>query len=188
MSKSNDNFPLSARQRSIHPSIIDCDDAQLRRVSVAVDMDNKHLAVKCWTQLEQAMESIRESHQFRNCLGLSAVQIGIPLRMCVVWTPNGGYEYIANPEILEYSSQTATEFEGCLSFFDVRGQVRRPTDVLVRYLQKDFAERTQTFTGWAARTVQHEIDHMNGILYTDRMQPNEHPIPYEDYLILRAAS
>jgi peptide deformylase len=178
---------IGARKRSIHPNIVDCHDPVLRQISRPVDIQNRATVEPIWNELELRLDEIRNLHHFSNCAGLSAIQLGISIRMAVVWTPQTGYLHIANPEILEYSAQITSEFEGCLSFFDVRGHVRRPSSILLRYLQKDFSEREESFSSWTSRIIQHEVDHMNGIVYTDRMHPNESTIPYEDFLILRAA-
>ncbi len=171
----------------LHPAIVNCSHHSLREISRPINLNNRSEAEQVWQKMEAIMEDLRNVHDFRNSLGLSASQIGIPLRMCIIWTPQRGYIHMANPEILEASAQVASEYEGCLSFFDVRGRVSRPYGILARYLQRDFTIKEQAFTSWSARIIQHEIDHMNGILYTDRMQAGEKPIAYEDYLILKMA-
>ncbi len=171
----------------LHPAIVFCSDPNLRKISSPIDIHNYSKAQEIWQTLEDVLEEIRNRHDFRHSLGISAAQIGIPIRMCVVWTPQRGLIHIANPEIIEASAQIVTEYEGCLSFFDRRGRVGRPYGILARYLQKDLSEKTQAFTSWSARIIQHEIDHMNGILYTDRMRAGEKTISYEDYQILKMA-
>ncbi|TAH33912.1 MAG: peptide deformylase [Alphaproteobacteria bacterium] len=182
---SQNNHPPN--HRSLHPAIVDCSHNSLRETSKPIDLNNRSEAEQVWRKMESIMEELRTIHDFRNSLGLSAIQIGIPLRMCIIWTPQRGYIHMANPEILEASAQVSSEYEGCLSFFDVRGRVARPYGILTRYLQKDFTTKEQAFTSWSARIIQHEIDHMNGIIYTDRMQAGERPIAYEDYLVLKMA-
>ena len=173
--------------RNLHPDIIACTDDRLRKQSLPVGIGNKFDALGVWNKLESTIESVKEWHNFRQCVGISAIQIGIALRQSIVWTPQLGYLHIANPEILEYTAEIRTEYETCLTSFELRGRVSRPDGILLRFLQRDFSAKEQFFTGWAARMIQHEIDHMNGILFTDRMQVGEKTISHEDYLILRAA-
>ena len=61
--------------------------------------------------------------------------------------------------------------EGCLSIPDIREDVMRQPDVTMRYLDEDFNENTETFTGMGARVIQHEYDHIEGVLFTDHLSP-----------------
>jgi peptide deformylase len=73
------------------------------------------------------------------------------------------------------------QYEGCLSFFDVRGVVNRPLTIHVEHQDLDGTRRITIFDRSTARLVAHEIDHMNGMLYTDRMAPGREPIPVSEY-------
>jgi peptide deformylase len=73
------------------------------------------------------------------------------------------------------------QYEGCLSFFDVRGVVNRPLTIHVEHQDLDGTRRITIFDRGTARLVAHEIDHLNGILYTDRMVPGRVPIPVSEY-------
>ncbi len=173
---------------SIHPGILGPDSKLLRQKSWPVALSGRRQAEESWEKLEQALNQARAKHDFRNCIGLSAIQIGIPLRVALVWSPNMGYLHIANPEIVEYSAQTAIEHENCLSFFDMRGRVARPIGVAMRYLGQDFSKTERSFSGWTARVIQHQLDHLDGILFTDRMLAGEPLMPYGDYASQKAAA
>jgi peptide deformylase len=104
-----------------------------------------------------------------NGLGLSANQCGFN---CRVFVMGSGDEYVAyfNPEILQYEGESHMH-EGCLSFPLLNLAVTRPKTISVSY--QDFEGKThyKTFDGITARCFLHELDHMNGILYTDRVKP-----------------
>lgn len=95
------------------------------------------------------------------CVGMAANMIGVNKRIIAV---NTGFLFLVlfNPEITKGSDPYETE-EGCLSLPGTR-QTQRFRTVTVRYQDRTFTWRTETFTGFAAQIVQHEIDHCNGIL------------------------
>lgn len=95
------------------------------------------------------------------CVGMAANMIGVPKRIIAV---NTGFLFLVlfNPEITKGSDAYEAE-EGCLSLPGVR-KARRWRTVTVRYQDRSFTWRTQTFTGFAAQVIQHEIDHCNGVL------------------------
>jgi peptide deformylase len=103
-------------------------------------------------------------------VGLAAPQVGIAKRFMLV-CPTGdlGDEEVAiNPEILAQEGEEEME-EGCLSFPRVYGTILRPAKVKVRYRDLDWKERLVDLDGYVARIFQHELDHLNGIVFTTRM-------------------
>ena len=109
--------------------------------------------------------------------GLAAPQVGLPVRlfvMDVAWkdgTPDP--RVFVNPEIVEASAEMVTREEGCLSIPGRVSRVSRPAEVALRWQDLDGAWQEDTFDGFAATCVQHEIDHLDGILCTDREEPAE---------------
>jgi peptide deformylase len=110
-------------------------------------------------------------------VGIAAPQIGRSLRVMVVASrPNSRYPdapsmeplVLINPEICHRDPQLVWGWEGCLSIPQRRGWVGRSPAVTVRFWQPDGTPTTQTFTGFVARIVQHEYDHLQGVLWTDR--------------------
>ncbi|MFB0908981.1 MAG: peptide deformylase, partial [Spirosomataceae bacterium] len=73
--------------------------------------------------------------------------------------------------ILEEDGDEWAYEEGCLSIPDVRADVFRPEEVTIRYFDTDWKEHTETYTDMAARIIQHEYDHIDGILFTDHLKP-----------------
>ena len=76
-----------------------------------------------------------------------------------------------NPEIIEESEEDATFAEGCLSLPGISENVIRPASITIRYLDENFTEHTETYDGFAARIIQHEYDHLEGHVFTDRISP-----------------
>ena len=99
--------------------------------------------------------------------GLAAPQVGILRRMVVIDVGDGLIELI-NPEIIE-SEGEEIGVEGCLSVPGRRGTVKRPAKVVVRALDKKGREIELTAEGFLARAVCHELDHLDGIVYVDKM-------------------
>lgn len=112
-------------------------------------------------------------------VGLAAPQIGVPLRMAVMEmhpsdsrprAKKKGPLAILNPQILKYSKEKAGDWEGCLSFRNARGKVVRARSVTVSYQDEMGMKHTEIATGLWARIFQHEVDHLNGTVYVDRMK------------------
>lgn len=103
-----------------------------------------------------------------NGIGLAAPQLGISARIFVMGTPSNTIACI-NPEILEHSVETVVEREGCLSFPGVQVYVPRPKTVKVRYQTVVGTVVETELSGIQARCFQHELDHLNGICFHDRV-------------------
>ncbi|MBC8036037.1 MAG: peptide deformylase [Rhizobiales bacterium] len=104
-------------------------------------------------------------------IGLAAVQIGVPRRILVADLAKDGEEkqplFIANPEII-WSSEAQSDYEeGCLSIPEYYEMVTRPSEVKVRYLDRQGEPVELHATGVLATCLQHEIDHLNGVLFID---------------------
>ena len=103
--------------------------------------------------------------------GEDGPQVGILRRMIAVQRfdkPGEPFEFYLNPEIVESSAETAPGREGCLSIPGLAGTVVRAQRIVLRYRDERFAEKTETIDGFTAVIFQHETDHLDGILYTDR--------------------
>lgn len=101
-------------------------------------------------------------------VGLAGPQIGIAKRIFVMCEPDGEPRCIVNPEILEKSGSELGE-EGCLSMPRVYAQVPRATRLKLRGLDETGAEVEFEAAGFAARIIQHEYDHLEGVLFPDRL-------------------
>lgn len=157
------------------------DDPILRKESSPVNLSDHDEVQQCAKELQNAFERVLASHEFTSSAGLSLVQIGIPKRACVVWFPGEEPFIMLNPEIVWHAEETDDKYEGCLSFFEPRGLVTRYSEIEIRYSDKNLNVSTRCFSGWPARIIQHEIDHMNGVLYSDRMKQPHILINHRDY-------
>lgn len=127
-------------------------------------------------EVKQLIEDMVETMHDSDGIGLAAVQVGELVRIIVVELPEdeevwgSGLRYtVINPEIVKASSETETGTEGCLSVPGYAGEVERSTEVLIRGLDPHGSKFRLRPKGFLARVFQHEIDHMNGILYIDRL-------------------
>ena len=104
-------------------------------------------------------------------IGLAAIQIGEPLRMLVIDVADKDEEpsplVVINPEIVTRSSALNVHEEGCLSIPDYYAEVERPARVTVNFLDRDGKAQTIDADGLLATCLQHEIDHLNGVLFID---------------------
>ena len=95
------------------------------------------------------------------CVGMAANMIGVSKRI-IVFDNDGAYMTMFNPEIIKYAEPYEAE-EGCLSLEGKR-KTKRYRTIKVRYQNERFQVRLQSFSGWPAQIIQHEIDHCNGVL------------------------
>lgn len=140
-------------------NIVTKEDPILRKTSRPVERFNE----KLWLLLDDMKETMYKAQG----VGLAAVQVGF-LRRVVVVDVGDGYIELINPEIIEVSGEEIAE-EGCLSLPGESGKVMRPTYVKVKAQNRNGAWRILEGTDLKARCFCHEIDHLDGILYTDRV-------------------
>ena len=111
-----------------------------------------------------------ESCKYYRGYGLSANQCGFRYRVFVMGT-NDEYVAFFNPEIINLSKEENHMIEGCLSFPLLGLKITRPSEIGVRYQDYTGEWKGATFSGISARCFQHELDHMNGIVYTSKTKP-----------------
>ena len=132
-------------------------------------------------QLVSTLERVGQVHNFAKGMGLAAPQINIGRAAAVLRTPKGETVTLLNPRICDQSAETDEQYEGCLSFFEVRGMVPRPLAIEVEHQDIDGTTRITTFERGMARLVYHEVDHLFGVLYPSRMRPGVELIPVSKY-------
>jgi peptide deformylase len=103
-------------------------------------------------------------------IGLAAPQVGLPYRILVMDNGEGAVQALINP-VIESRSGTIREEEGCLSLPGVFGMVERSKTITVRAMDADGKPVSFEATGLKARIVQHELDHLDGVLFIDRLPP-----------------
>lgn len=127
-------------------------------------------------ELRKLADDMLESMYDAPGIGLAAPQVGVLSRLIVLDCVKEEGEtprplVMFNPEVVESSDETNTYEEGCLSIPDQYGDVTRPKEVEVNWLDQNGNLRSETFDGLWATCVQHEIDHLNGKLFIDYLSP-----------------
>jgi peptide deformylase len=157
--------------------IIAYGDPVLRKVGVDIDKD--------YTNLDALIENMKETMENAQGVGLAAPQIGKAIRLFIVDTsPFGADEDLEesereflsnfkkifiNAKILNEEGDEWVFNEGCLSIPDIREDVFREPKITIEYFDEHFEKHTEVLEGLAARVVQHEYDHIEGILFTDKI-------------------
>lgn len=138
-----------------------------------------------YPKLEALIENMKETMYNAFGIGLAAPQIGLPIRLFLIdASPFAEDEVLddeerafletfkhtfINPVILEETGDEWAFNEGCLSIPDVREDVFRKPNIKIEYLDEDFKKQTLALSGLAARVFQHEYDHIEGVLFTDKL-------------------
>jgi len=135
------------------------DNEALRKVSREVKNINQHILT--------LLDDMKETLFVEDGGGLAAPQVGVLRRIAVISYDDKYYEII-NPNILSESGESIDD-EGCLSLPDIWGPVIRPETIRVSYLDRNGEEHEIEATGMLARIFCHEIDHLNGVLFVDKM-------------------
>ena len=137
----------------------------LKQVSVNVDVVDD--------DLRALMDDMLETMYDAPGIGLAAIQIGVPKRVIVMDLARPEEEpqprYYVNPEILWASEETAPYEEGCLSVPEIFDEVERPARVKLRYLNYQGEQIEEDAEGLFAVCIQHEMDHLNGVLFIDHL-------------------
>ena len=158
-------------------SILAYGDPVLRKTGQSINKD--------YPQLKELIANMWETMYNANGVGLAAPQIGLPIRLFLVDTgPFADDEELApeeqealknfkkvfiNAKIEEESGTNWAFNEGCLSIPDIREDVTRKDTIEISYLDENFNPHKETYDGILARVIQHEYDHIEGILFTDKL-------------------
>jgi len=126
--------------------------------------------------IKKLVSDMFETMHEANGVGLAAPQIGLAIRLFIVDTTKADKEnksnfkkVFINPEILEEWGDEWGFEEGCLSIPGIRSEVLRPSNLKIKYLDENFKEHTEDYDGFKARVIQHEYDHIEGILFVDHL-------------------
>jgi peptide deformylase len=146
-------------------SLVKAPDPRLKLISEPVPEVDKGL--------RRFMSDMVETMYAENGVGLAAIQIGVPKRVVVIDLDPGGPAskpvYLVNPRIVEASEELSTYHEGCLSVPEVWDDVKRPARLTVEYTDEHNKKQTVKAEGLLATCLQHEIDHLNGLLFIDHL-------------------
>jgi peptide deformylase len=143
-------------------NILTLGDPILKKTSALVPDINGTIA-SLVTEMFDAMDRARG-------LGLAAVQVGELVRLFITFAPRDTPRVFINPDILETSIEEVPFEEGCLSIPGLNADVKRPASVRVQAWNEKGRPFTLNADGLLARVIQHEMDHLNGILFIDRLE------------------
>jgi peptide deformylase len=150
--------------------IVEVPDPRLRQTSAPVD--------KVDDEVRALVGDMFETMYAAPGIGLAAIQVGVPRRILVIdlqepeeegGEPVKDPRVFINPEILEHSDQDVPYTEGCLSVPDQYAEVDRPDRIRARWLDLDGKVREEAIEGLLATCLQHEMDHLNGVLFIDHL-------------------
>ncbi len=145
----------------------------LRTENSEVDLSKKE-------EIKELIANMKETLKGADGCGLAAPQVGVSLRLLIVdgTELTDVYDYLKdfrrtmiNPVILEESKETCDYSEGCLSVPGVYAEVRRPSKIRIQYYDENFEKVTEELDRFACRMVQHEMDHLDGNLFVDKVAP-----------------
>jgi peptide deformylase len=138
----------------------------VRRPSLDVDLDATDPAL-----IRRLAEGLLRTQFAARGVGMAAPQVGLHLRIAAIDDRDGAPLLLINPRILDRDDREIVDVEGCLTMPGLVGEVPRAGAITVRNHRPDGEEQILELRGRAARIVQHEIDHLDGVLYTDHMEP-----------------
>ena len=134
-------------------------------------------------ELATLIENMWDTMYKADGVGIAAPQIGQSIRLFVIDTEQierkepvkpgdeGFKRVFINAQMIEETGDDWTYEEGCLSIPDIRGDVDRPSNIRLKWVDENFQEHESAFTGINARVIQHEYDHLQGILFTEKLKP-----------------
>lgn len=142
-------------------------DPVLKKIGADIDKD--------YPALEKLIADMFDTMYYANGVGLAAPQVGLPIRLFIVDTGedengNPGYKKVfINAKIVEETGELWSFNEGCLSIPDIRENIMRKPKIKVNYFDEHWVEHTDDVDGMSARVIQHEYDHIEGKLFTDKV-------------------
>ncbi|MCD6355156.1 MAG: peptide deformylase [Prolixibacteraceae bacterium] len=147
-------------------------DPLLRKTAKPIEKDSE--------EVSKIIENMWETMYYSDGVGLAAPQVGLSIRLFLVDASSGADEepelkdfkkVFINPKIIETTGEKWIMNEGCLSLPNIREDVTRPDEVRIKYQDENFEEHDEVFKGFAGRIIQHEYDHLGGILFIDHLTP-----------------
>jgi peptide deformylase len=143
----------------------------LREVSIDVDK-NEILSDEFQKFLDNLLYTAKTSEEQVGVEsgGISAPQVGVTKRVSYIFNyDTGEFEVLINPEVKNIGNKTDIDIEGCLSIPNVEENVERYKKIKVKYIDREGNKINRRFTGLNARVVQHEVDHLDGVLFIDKI-------------------
>ncbi len=154
--------------------VITTPDPRLRKKSTKVKADDEDVP-KIVKEMVQSCIDWENEHEFELSAAMAAPQLGYNKRIIVVREDmgnkdNANFIALLNPEVIKTEGKTIYDYEGCLSVPTIYGKVPRPSKARIKAQLEDGSEVRIKADGFLARTLLHEIDHLNGILFIDHIK------------------
>ncbi|MCK5020515.1 MAG: peptide deformylase [Candidatus Peribacteraceae bacterium] len=121
---------------------------------------------KVTKEIKKLIKDMKETVPAEKGAGLAAPQVGVSLRLSICML-DGKYEAIINPKILWKSEETTIDEEGCLSLPNIWLNIKRHNEIILNYLDEKGKTHEKKYSGFDARVIQHEVDHLDGVLIVD---------------------
>ncbi len=189
---------MNAKKSNSADNIIVTPDPRLRQKSTKVKAGDPEVD-KIIKEMIQASLDWEEEHEFELSAALAAPQLGYNRRIIVVREDtsnkdNNEFIPLLNPEVIKTEGKTVYDYEGCLSVPTIYGKVPRPQKARIKAQTADGQEVRIKVDGFLARTILHEIDHLDGILFIDHIKDDEkafyklddkgdlEPLDYDKYI------
>jgi len=128
-----------------------------------VDLENPGFDLK---ELKEQMIDVMLAN---NGIGLSANQVGLDAQVFVMGDSIENSTICINPTVLQYTSETILDVEGCLSFPNIFVKVKRPKEILAKWYNENLEEQVVKIEGYSAKCYLHEWDHLQGVTFKDRV-------------------
>ncbi|MDX9739049.1 MAG: peptide deformylase [Candidatus Dojkabacteria bacterium] len=142
----------------------------LRKISKSVDREEiKSASFQSFLDDLIYTAQNTETDEGYKVAGLAAIQVGRDIRVFCILNDNDEFEIMINPEIKILKEKEIIATEACLSIPHIQGNVARYKKIRVSYLDREALRRKERFTDWEAREIQHEYDHLEGVLFTDKL-------------------
>jgi peptide deformylase len=122
--------------------------------------------VEITEEIQNLIDDMIATMYHNDGVGLAGIQVGVALRLFVMDTEKEIITFI-NPEIVEKSLDSVIFCEGCLSLPTIKAEVTRHKTVTVKFIARDYTIHTRTFNGLSSICIQHEVDHLNGVIFLD---------------------
>ena len=155
-------------------TIVQLGNPALRQVADPVDVNQIQS-----DEIQNLIDDLIETMRHANGAGLAATQIAVPLRICIIEVnKNPRYSYkpdipltvLINPKVTFLTEERINVYEGCLSVPNMRGKVDRCPEILIEGFNREGQSVSFISKGISAGTFQHELDHLDGLVFTDRMK------------------
>jgi len=186
------------KDKKNHAPVIVTPDPRLRKVSTKIETidDEVHDIIR---QMTEASLEWEQEHEFELSAAIAAPQLGFNRRIILVREDlndkkNNNFIALINPEVVKTEGRILRDYEGCLSVPTIYGKVPRPAKARIKALLEDGTEVKIKTEGFLTRTVLHEIDHLDGILFIDHIRDKKDafyklddkgdlvPVDYDKYI------